>query len=80
MGWSQGGHGLVMGWPLGMVIVAQLLLRMAECQDLQVGFYDVTCPLAEQIVRNNVDQAYQQDHGNAPGLLRLHFHDCFVRV
>nr|CAB3504424.1 unnamed protein product [Digitaria exilis] len=44
-----------------------------------VGFYDSYCPDAEDIVRSTVEQYYDKDATIAPGLLRLHFHDCFVQ-
>lgn len=43
-------------------------------------FYDQTCPKAQEIVRNVIAQAYAKDPRIVASLLRLHFHDCFVKV
>ncbi|CAK8530263.1 unnamed protein product [Lathyrus sativus] len=45
---------------------------------LQIGFYSNTCPLAESIVHDVVREAALSDPTLPAGLLRLHFHDCFV--
>ncbi|KAF7846795.1 hypothetical protein BT93_L3730 [Corymbia citriodora subsp. variegata] len=46
---------------------------------LQVGYYLPTCPLAEFVIRKTVFDAVSRNSGMAAGLVRLHFHDCFVR-
>lgn len=47
---------------------------------LEYDYYKETCPLAEDIVRHNVEVAVLRDPRLAASLLRLHFHDCFVMV
>ncbi|XP_019179833.1 PREDICTED: peroxidase 5-like isoform X1 [Ipomoea nil] len=46
---------------------------------LQVGFYRNSCRAAELVVKDEVRKAFFRDRGVAAGLVRVHFHDCFVR-
>lgn len=48
--------------------------------DLSFGFYQQTCPQFEAIVHNKVKEWVHKDKTLAPSIMRLHFHDCAVRV
>ncbi|KAL2652463.1 hypothetical protein R1flu_020591 [Riccia fluitans] len=43
------------------------------------SFYDRTCPGGVAAVRNVVQNTVRKDRRFAAGLLRLHFHDCWIR-
>lgn len=45
----------------------------------RVGFYFYSCPDLEWIVESTVTAYIESDVTIAAGLLRLHFHDCFVQ-
>ncbi|PAN17419.1 hypothetical protein PAHAL_3G130400 [Panicum hallii] len=64
-------------WCLRFAALLAALLPAAACLDF--GFYDRTCPSAEAIVQQTVAAAFRNDSGVAPALIRMHFHDCFVR-
>lgn len=49
-------------------------------EGLSFDFYSKTCPNLESIVREHLKTVFKQDNGQAPGLLRIFFHDCFVQV
>ncbi|KAK7315293.1 hypothetical protein VNO77_33833 [Canavalia gladiata] len=46
---------------------------------LSFSFYSKTCPKLETILRNHLKKVFKQDNGQAPALLRIFFHDCFVQ-
>uniref|UniRef100_A0A6N2N6N6 peroxidase n=1 Tax=Salix viminalis TaxID=40686 RepID=A0A6N2N6N6_SALVM len=48
--------------------------------DLQMGFYSKSCPNAEKIVQDYVNSHIHNAPSLAASILRMHFHDCFVRV
>lgn len=56
-----------------------LLLGSANAQ-LGVGFYRESCPDAEAIVRAEISRVMRVAPTLGGPLLRLFFHDCFVRV
>ncbi|KAK9103041.1 hypothetical protein Sjap_020295 [Stephania japonica] len=45
---------------------------------LSMEYYAMRCPMAEITVRNTVNRAVDSDATLAAGLLRMHFHDCFI--
>lgn len=62
-----------------MVILAPLEI-LADHSHLEQGFYSKSCPSAEQIVWKAVSAAVRKDPTIPAGIIRLYFHDCFVRV
>ncbi|KAK6932360.1 hem peroxidase [Dillenia turbinata] len=57
-----------------------LVFRLSVGQGLRIGFYSTTCPNAEAIVKKSIDQVMAVAPSLAGPLLRMHFHDCFIRV
>ena len=60
---------------------AILLNSPALSVPLKLDFYQKSCPSAEAIVKSTVTKTFVNDSGiTAAFLIRIHFHDCFVRV
>lgn len=62
------------------VILVVVFLGRNVHSNLQLGFYKSSCSLAEFIVKDVVKEAFIKDNGVVADLVRMHFHDCFVRV
>ncbi|XP_023743223.1 peroxidase 12 [Lactuca sativa] len=71
--------------PTLFLILLSCNMRASEAQTpapapgLSYTFYRTTCPQLESIVRTQLQTVFNSDIGQAAGLLRLHFHDCFVQ-
>lgn len=63
-----------------LVTLVAFLFSSGVNSQLQVGFYTNSCGLSEFIVKDEVRKGFFKDRGVAAGLVRMHFHDCFVRV
>jgi peroxidase len=69
-----------------LCLVSPLLLAGAVRGNPSYGsglfpqFYDHSCPKAKEIVHSIVAQAVARETRMAASLVRLHFHDCFVKV
>ncbi|KAK2990435.1 hypothetical protein RJ640_011183 [Escallonia rubra] len=75
-----------MAQSLSFVMVVALLAFSPLCSSQASGsaylypqFYDRSCPKAVEIVKSVVAKAVAREARMAASLLRLHFHDCFVK-
>ncbi|GKV10588.1 hypothetical protein SLEP1_g21930 [Rubroshorea leprosula] len=64
---------------IGFMIWSLLASSMPKQGQLQLGFYSDSCPNAEKIVQDFVNEEIHNATSLAAALLRMHFHDCFVR-
>ncbi|KAL1189635.1 Peroxidase 16 [Cardamine amara subsp. amara] len=64
---------------LSILALLLILFTSSVSAQLRTNFYQNSCPNVETIVRNAVNQKFQQTFVTAPATLRLFFHDCFVR-
>lgn len=73
---------MVMSNIVGMLLFMEMIVSGFRfgVDGLSMDYYLMRCPFAEQIVKNIVSRALQDDPTLAAGLVRMHFHDCFIEV
>ncbi|GLT45704.1 hypothetical protein SLA2020_195180 [Shorea laevis] len=64
---------------MGFIIFNLLASSSPTKAQLQLGFYSKSCPKAEKIVQDFVNKHIHNAPSLAATLIRMHFHDCFVR-
>lgn len=68
---------------LSVILAMEVIVsgyRFGVADGLSMNYYIMTCPFAEPIIKNIVNRALQDDPTLAAGLVRMHFHDCFIEV
>lgn len=65
---------------MGFAVSIFIFLIFAQGNALSSNYYDNTCPDAENIVTKVVTEAVKKDKTVPAAVLRMHFHDCFIRV
>lgn len=65
-------------FPLSVVFVLLIAVSPSKAA-LDAHYYDQTCPQAEKIIFETVTNASRHDPKVPPRVLRMHFHDCFIR-
>lgn len=63
-----------------LAVFVVVLMIYQPVQGLRVGFYEKSCPVVESITNNVVKQTLAVSPSLSGPLLRIFYHDCFVRV
>ncbi|KAL8474377.1 hypothetical protein ACS0TY_031009 [Phlomoides rotata] len=64
---------------LFLTFIVIFFFNQINAQSLSTSFYKKTCPKLEEIVSETTAKFISRAPSLAPALLRMHFHDCFVR-
>ncbi|GKA36178.1 peroxidase 47 [Tanacetum coccineum] len=62
-----------------MMVLVTMVVMLRHCNGLNMNYYMMSCPMAEFIIKNSVNAALRADPTLAAGLIRMHFHDCFIQ-
>ena len=63
-----------------LLLLLAMISVMANAEELSLDYYKYSCPGIEDIAKRITERYISNVPGFAPGLLRMVFHDCFVRV
>lgn len=63
-----------------VLVMAAAMAAEAMGGELKVGYYEKSCKGVENVVKYHVAKAIKANRKNGAALVRLIFHDCFVRV
>ncbi|KAK9065124.1 hypothetical protein SSX86_016507 [Deinandra increscens subsp. villosa] len=67
-----------MRFDITKVVSLVIVVMLRYCKGLSMNYYMMSCPMADFIVKNTVNSALRSDPTLAAGLIRMHFHDCFI--
>ncbi|KAL3505427.1 hypothetical protein ACH5RR_035268 [Cinchona calisaya] len=65
--------------PLIFALVLSWLISPLAAAVLSSNYYDHTCPKVDSTINKVVKNAVMNDNTVPAALLRMHFHDCFIR-
>lgn len=63
---------------ISSLLILSVLIHVGDA--LSKNYYAKTCPDVEMAVTEAVKKAMANDQTVPAALLRMHFHDCFIRV
>ena len=66
--------------PLLLSLLCFIIFHYSSTYALHVNFYKQSCPNVEKLVLDVIQSATKLDPTVPTGLLRMHFHDCFIEV
>ncbi|MCL7023072.1 hypothetical protein MKW94_019106 [Papaver nudicaule] len=64
---------------LSFLLIVLAAVDSINAQGLKLGFYQKTCPKAEAVILKTTASYVSKLHNLPALLLRMHFHDCFVK-
>ncbi|KAK4283236.1 hypothetical protein QN277_000211 [Acacia crassicarpa] len=70
---------VIMAKLVTLILLLEAMVASSFPGRLSMDYYVMSCAFVEPVVRNIVNQALEDDPNLAAGLIRMHFHDCFIQ-